>query len=53
MSRVISLKAAQLWAERVAQCERSNLSSPKSIATDILTRWATNRPKGIRYKMTC
>jgi hypothetical protein len=25
MSLVFSSKAAQLWAERVAQCERSNL----------------------------
>ena len=29
MSRVFSSKAAQLWAERIAQCERSNLSAPK------------------------
>jgi hypothetical protein len=29
MSRVFSSKAAQLWAERIAQCERSNISAPK------------------------
>jgi hypothetical protein len=29
MSRVFSSKAAQLWAERIAQCERSNLSATK------------------------
>jgi len=29
MSRVFSSKAAQLWAERIAQCKRSNLSAPK------------------------
>ena len=27
MSNVFSSKAAQLWAERIAQCERSNLSN--------------------------
>jgi hypothetical protein len=29
LSRVYSSKAAQLWAERIAQCERSNLSATK------------------------
>ena len=29
MSNVTSSKAAQLWAERIAQCQQSNLSAPK------------------------
>ena len=29
MSRVFSSKAAQPWAERIAQCGRPNLSAPK------------------------
>ena len=29
MPNVTSSKAAQLWAERIAQCQQSNLSAPK------------------------
>jgi hypothetical protein len=50
MSHVFSSNAAQLWAERIAQCERSNLSAP-SFCQSIgcwLTSYAPPGPAHLR-----
>ena len=52
MSNVSSSKTVQMWAERIAQCQQSNLSAPKfcqSIGCSLTSfyQWKRKLPSGI------